>query len=69
MVEVVCLVPYQISVGQTWFRCLLDAIAGAGGVVPYQMSEAGSSVVQHLLLTAGWGFSAIVTLHEVTISK
>ena len=30
VVPVVCLVPYQISVGQAWFRCLLDAIAGPG---------------------------------------
>ena len=31
---VVCLVPYQISVGQAWFRCLLDAIAGTGCGAP-----------------------------------
>ena len=69
MAVVVCLVPYQISAVQAWFRCLPDAIAGGGGA-PYQMGATGRAahgqlgrlLLQLGLLLTGWGFSALITL-------
>ena len=67
MAVVVCLVPYQISAVQAWFRCLPDAIAGGGGA-PYQMGATGRAahgqlgrlLLQLGLLLTGLGFSALV---------